>query len=266
MVKLTKAGKVVFETFETKISDDIFTEAVLNKKIDEASKLAEEMPYVTLPMRDKGILTKDEGTAPIIHVFRPNLQAQDVAYHLGKLDKMTIHSTDERAQSSIEYIYKTSPNIHERLRKKGKTFSEFADAYTESALIESAYYTLLSGMKLPSLVERRIKTAMMKRLINNEYDFRKVVEACGISIRDNLALFQFAEEMEIKEIMQNIVSNDPYFNRRKGQIDEFVEINSAQSIKAPQTMTEKFAFEVMKRLSKKYPALARKIVESEVYV
>lgn len=259
MIKHTKAGKTVFNTFEKKVNEGLFTEEIFSKKIEEASKLAEEMPYVTLTMRNRGIIAPDEGTAPIIHVFRPNLQAQDVAHHLGKLDKMTVHSTDERAQSTIEYLYRTSPNIHMRLKKIGKTFMDFAEAFTESAMIESAYYTILSGKGLPPMVERRIKTAMMKRLINNEWDFRRIVEECGVSVKDNLALFQFADEMEIKEIMQDIVADDPYFNRRKAQIDKFVEINSEQSINTPQTMSEKFAFEVMARLSKKYPAMAEKV-------
>src|SRR5690625_2420791 len=103
MIKHTKAGKTVFNTFEKKVNEGLFTEEIFSKKIEEASKLAEEMPYVTLTMRNRGIIAPDEGTAPIIHVFRPNLQAQDVAHHLGKLDKMTVHSADERAQSTIEY-------------------------------------------------------------------------------------------------------------------------------------------------------------------
>src|SRR5690625_2091076 len=136
---------------------------------------------------------------------------------------------------------------------------EFAEAFTDAGTIAPGYYTILSGKGLHPMVERRIKTAMVKRMINNEWVFRRIVPECGVSVKDNLALFQFADEMEIKEIMQDIVADEPYFNRRKAQIDKFVEINSEQSIKTPQTMSEKFAFEAMARLSKKYPAMAEKV-------
>lgn len=252
-------GGLVHREFEKRLDSSLFTEENFKKQIEEGSKIVEEKPFVTLTFRDKGIIGPSEGTAKIIHTFRPNIWAQDYAHGIGRLDKMTIHTAKERADASIEYLDSTSKGLHKTLKYAGKSLYDFSDCFRESAMIEAAYYTLLSGNELSKEVEKRIETAMMKRLISKDYDFRRIAETCGVDYKDNLAMYQFSKEMDIKEIFTDIVSNDPYFNRRKRQLDIFTEINSQESIKAPQTMTEKAALGIMERLTRKYPAMAKKV-------
>lgn len=255
---INNVGKQVLETFNNKIDDSLFTEMRFNEQISTASKIAENAPFVTWTFREKGILKPSESNIGIIGAFKPNLMAQDMAYETGVLDKMTIHTAQERADSSIEYVMRNHPSISKVLAKSGKTMYDFADAYRESSLIEAAYYTILSGAKLSKSVEERIKTAMMRRLMISQYDFKKITDEAGVTIKDSKALTQFANEIELVDIIKSVVENDPYFNRRKGQINEFKTINSRKSIEEPQKMSEKMADGLLSILIKKYPSLAKR--------
>lgn len=256
---MENVGGQVLKTFTKKVNDSLFTERRFIEQIDLASKIAENAPFVTWTFREKGILRPHESNIRVISVFKPNLWAQDLAHHKGMLDKMTVHTAEQRAESSVEYVLRTHGTIRDVLRKSGKSIYDFEDAYRESALIEAAYYTILSGATLPIDIERRIKVAIMRRLMISQYDFRKITDEAGVKFSDVKALLQFAEEIEITEILKDMVKNDPYFNRRKNQIDLFAEINSRESIEKPQKMTEKMAESLLTILTKKYPSLAKRV-------
>jgi len=257
-------GGKVLSSFESKITEGLFSERKFREQIDAGSRLAEEMPFVTQTFRENGILRQGEGNAKIIHVFRPNLWAQDVAYREGKLSKMTIHTSQERADSSVEYVLTHQRGIFDTLRESGKSVYDFSDAFRKSTLIEAAYYTILSGVKIPVDVEKRMKTALMRRLVSADYDFRQVARIAGVEYEDRDSLIQFAEDIELIDLIREAVAEDPYFRRRNEHIESFKEINSAESIKRPQKMSEKMSEGIMRRLVKKYPAMARKIFEQDI--
>src|SRR5690625_4442284 len=93
-------GEKVTNSFDKKITNDLFTEENYATRLKTAAEVAEEMPFVTLPFREFGILGRNEGNARILHTFQPNLWAQDFAHSVGKLGKMTVHTAGERAEAA----------------------------------------------------------------------------------------------------------------------------------------------------------------------
>lgn len=159
MNKRKEIGAKVFANFEKKVTEDLFSEKLYNKRIETAAAIAEEMPFVTMPFREHGILRKGERNTKILHIFRPNLWAQDYAYEVGKLDKMTVHTAVERGEASAGYVLETSPNLRKILKDTGNDIYTFFDANREAAMTESAYYTRLGGGKMSESARKKIDTA-----------------------------------------------------------------------------------------------------------
>ncbi|MDF1511153.1 hypothetical protein PZE06_23770 [Robertmurraya sp. DFI.2.37] len=262
-IKTTKqiVGKKVFSNFEKMVTREHFTKGLHLTRIEAAAEIVEEMPFVTLPLRDKGIIRKGEGNAHLLHTFRPNLWAQDYAHEIGELGKMTVTTAIERANASVEYVLETSASISRTLKKTGTSDYDFFLAMREAAMIESAYYTRLGGGEMPEQARKKIDVALMRRALRNESMFKTILRHAGVSEIDGLALLQFADEIDLTEILQEILRLDPYFNRRIGQVELFNEINSEESIKLNHTKTDRFAEELLSRMAKKHPALFRKIAK-----
>lgn len=258
MVK-TVGGKVL-TNFEKKVTKDSFNERRFREQIDDASKIVEQMPYVTLAFRENGILSEKESPIRLLNTFQPNLWAQDIASEDGKLGLMSIHTTKERAESSAEYVLRNYKTIHEILRDKGKTIYDFIDSYRYITMIEGAYYTLLSGAEIDESSARRVKSALMKRLIKSDINFRDITRITGVDFKDNLGLSQFADEIELTDLLKEVTANDPYFARREGIIGQFKTINSRESFRKPERMTDKMAISIIETLMKKFPAAADRVI------
>ena len=262
-IKTTKqiVGQKVFSNFEKKVTRDHFTKGLHLTRIVAAAEIAEEMPFVTMPLRDKGILRQGERNTHLLHTFQPNLWAQDYAHEVGKLYKMTVSTAVERANASVEYVLDTSQHVIKTLKKTGTSDYDFYLAMREAAMIESAYYTRLGGGEMPEQARKKIDVALMRRALRNESMFRTILRHAGVSETDGLALLQFSDEIDLTGILQEIVRIDPYFNRRVGQVELFTEINSEESIKLNHTKSDRFAEELLSRMAKKHPALFRKIAQ-----
>jgi hypothetical protein len=252
-------GESVFNSFEKEISQDHFKVKKFNERIELAAELAEEKPLVTMTLRDHGILRTGEHNARILHIYRPNLWAQDYAHSVGKLSDMTVNTAIERANASIDYVLRTSKSIRNILKDTGTTEYDLFIAMREGALIESAYYTRLGGAILSEKVRKKIDVAIMRRALRNESMFQTIVKHAEVEESDGQAMLQFSEEMDLTEILTKLVKLDPYFNRRSTNIDAFSEINSEESVKLQQTRSDKFAEELLSRMAKKHPSLFNKI-------
>lgn len=257
-----KVGSKVFNSFEKKITSDHFKKELHTARIVAAAETAEEMPFVMMPLRDKGILRKGERNTHLLHAFQPNLWAQDYAYEIGRLGKMTVSTAIERAKASVEFILETSPSINKTLKRTGTTDFDFYLAMREAAMIESAYYTRLGGGEIPEQARKKIDIALMRRSLRNESMFKTILRHIGVAETDSLALLQFSDEIDLTGILKELVKVDPYFNRRCGQVEMFNEINSEESIKLNQIKSSRFAEELLARMAKKHPALFKKVAKT----
>lgn len=255
-------GEKVLTGFERKVTDDMFEQRVYEEKVEVAANIAEEMPFVTMPFREHGILKKGERNTKILHVFQPNLWAQDFAHTVDKLNKMTVHTAVERGEASAGYVLDTSGSIRKILKDTGSSTYNFLDAYREATMIESAYYTRLGGGKMSEGARKKIDTALMRRAIQSESMFKTVLKHVGVDESDGQALLQFSEEMDLTDILQEFVELDPYYNRRTKHIEKFNEINSAHSVTLPHTKTSRFAEELLIRLGRKYPAMVQRVAKA----
>lgn len=252
-------GETVFGKFERTVKNEHLKKETYKEKIMIASEIVEEMPFVTMPLRESGILRKGERNTHLLHTFQPNLWAQDFAHTEGKLGKMTVTTAIERANASTEFVIENSPKLFAHLKKNGRNIYDFAAAMREAAMIESAYYTRLGGGDMPDVAKKRIDTALMRRTMRNESLFRTVLKHAGIDENDGLALLQFADEIDLTEVLQKFVEDDPYFARRNSQVTMYKAINSEQSAKLAQVTMPPFVEEFIARLGRKYPALVKKI-------
>lgn len=255
-------GKTVVSSFDSKVTSDLFTKENYLTRLKTAAEVAEEMPFVTLPFREYGILGRNEGNARILHTFQPNLWAQDYAHAVGKLGKMTIHTAGERADAASSYVLNKSKNLVKLLREKGRTPYDFSDAYRLAAFIEAAYYTRLGGGEMSEDIRKKIDTALMRRVIRNESIFQTVLRHNGVDENDATALIQFSDEIDLTGILKDIVSLDPYYNRRSELIDTFTKINSEASVSLPQTRTSRFVEELLMRIGRKHPAMVQRVADA----
>lgn len=256
-------GKVVFEKFESAINRSHFTEENEQLRLEESASLVEEMPFVTMPLRDNGILT-GSNVAHLIHVYQPNLWAQDYAYGNGSLQKMTVATAIERANASAEFKLDQSKHLRELIKKNGKNEWHFIDAMKKAALIESAFYTRISGKQIPKAIAKKIDIALMRRSLRNESMFKTILKHTGVDDTDALALLQIANDIDLSGCLTEISKLDPYFARRSGQIEGFSDINSEESAKLNTLKSEAFTSELIDRLYKKHPELFKKFTQGNL--
>src|SRR5690606_35702176 len=219
-------GKTVFTNFEKKITDNHFKKGLHMTRITAAAEIAEEKPFVTMPLRDNGILLAGERNTHLLHTFQPNLWAQDYAHTIGKLGKMTVSTAIERANASVEYILETSKNIAHTLKRTGTKEYDYYVSMREAAMIECIY------------------------------------KLAGVDETDGLALLHFADEIDLTDLLRELVKLDPYFNRRNRQVLMFEDINSTESVKINQTKTGAFIEELLVRVGRKHPALFKRIAKT----
>lgn len=258
----TIVGKAVFEKFEKQLTRDHFKKGLHTARITAAAEIAEEKPFVTMPLRDSGILLPGERNTHLLHTFKPNLWAQDYAHEIGKLDKMTVSTAIERANAAADFVLSTSKNIRDTLSRTGTREYDFYVSMRESAMIESAYYTRLGGGEMPESSQKKIDKALMRRAIRNDSMFKTVLNHAGVEETDGLALLQFADEIDLTGILRELVRLDPYFNRRTQQVEMFGEINSTESVKLKHTKTNAFIEELLTRLGRKHPAMIKRIANA----
>jgi hypothetical protein len=234
-----KVGEEVYNSFEKKISRKTFDEATESMRLTQASELAKEMPLVTMPLRENGVIPKGRNTA-YLHVYQPNLWAQDFAYTVDGLNKMTVATAVERANAATEYKLEKSKSINMMLRKVGKRPEDLLDGMQKAALIESAYVSRLSGEQMDETAARNIDIALMKRAIKNESMLTTITRHLGVDKNDPIAILQISRTLDLTGCLQEIVHTDPYI--------------SEKSVKLASLKSDDFALELVTRLMKKKKA------------
>lgn len=252
--KSNLVGREVFNNFDglLKREKNLFTEENKAEMLKNASTMALQMPYVSLPFREVGIVDKNESIAKILHVFRPNLWAQDYANEINMLDKMTVETAYLRAHAAADYTLENSVSLRYLLKKKGLSDFDFVNAIRGAALIEAAYYSLIGGDKMNDVDGRRIKAALMWRTLDTNTVFASVAKSQGVSKDDPLGLWQFSEVFELAEYQQEIYKKDPYFMRRFPQFETFNKMNAEKSIKLQSFKDRDVVNNLVTRLMKKH--------------
>lgn len=250
-----EVGSRVFNNFTKEISEDHFKKGKHAERIILAGDLAEEMPFVTMPLVQNGILKKGENIAHILHAYQPNLWAQDYAHSVGELGKMTVSTAIERANASVIHVLETSKNIRNVIKRMGVTEYDFYVAMRQAALIESGYYTRLGKGEMPESTRKKIDAALLKRTYKNTPFFKEIIDSVGVNGLDGAELRDFSDDIELTDVLQLFVDKDPYYNRRSSQIKTFSEMNAEQSVSLKGINTESFFEEMIVRAVKRFPAM-----------
>jgi len=254
-VRKKKVGEEVFDNFSKKVTNDHFKKGEHIQKIVLAGDLAEEMPFVTMPLVENGFIRKGESFTHLLNIYQPNLWAQDFAHDVGELGKMTVSTAIERANASVEYILRNLNKVHEVMKKKGLREYDLYLAMRQAALIESAYYTRLGDGKMPESTRKKIDSALLRRTYRNMPLFKAVIDAVGVNGMDGKELLDFSDDIELTDALQVFVKNDPYYNRRSGIIKQFGEMNAEASASLRQINTAKFFDEMIVRAIKRFPSV-----------
>ena len=254
-VRKKKVGEEVFDNFNKKVTNDHFKKGEHIQKIVLAGDLAEEMPFVTMPLVENGFIRKGESFTHLLNMYQPNLWAQDYAHDVGELGKMTVSTAIERANASVEYILRNLNKVHEVMKKKGLREYDLYLAMRQAALIESAYYTRLGGGEMPESTRKKIDSALLRRTYRNMPLFKSVIDAVGVNGMDGKELLDFSDDIELTNVLQVFVKNDPYYNRRSGIIKQFGEMNAEESAALKQVDTVKFYDVMIARAIKRFPSL-----------
>lgn len=254
-----RIGGEVFDSFNRKINESHFRKGIYVEKIIQAADIAEEMPFVTMPLRDNGILRPGERNTHLLHIYQPNLWSQDFAFSVGELGKMTVNTAIERANATVDHVLKTSKNIREVFKKTGTREYDLFLAMRQAAMIESAYYTRLGRGEIPENARKKIDSALLKRTYKNTPLFKSVIDSVGINGLDGKELLDFSDDIQLAEVLQLFVEKDPYYNRRINQINRFGEMNAEKSASLKQINTESFFEAMITRAVKRFPAMAGRI-------
>lgn len=199
----------------------------------QAADYAYHMPFVTKPFVNAGMVPGGN-VSSIIHLFRPNLWVQDYAHYSGKLGKLDLFNAVERGEASAEYVIEKTSYIPAMIRSRKVTEDDFYRAVREATLIESAYQSRLAGDDMPEDVRRKIDTALMQRALKSGVGFRTMCRKLNVDPSDPLALIQVSQSIDLTGALQDIISEDPYFARRRENIADLARkpIDAEESIKA----------------------------------
>jgi len=250
-----KVGGEVFGNFSKKVTNDHFKKGEHTQKIILAGDLAEEMPFVTMPLVENGFIKKGESFTHLLNIYQPNLWAQDFAHSAGELGKMTVSTAIERANASVEYILRNLKKVHEVMKKKGLKEYDLYLAMRQAALIESGYYTRLGEGEMPESTRKKIDSALLRRTYRNMPLFKSVIDAVGVNGIDGKELLDFSSDIELTDVLQEFVENDPYYNRRSRIIKQFGEMNAETSASLKQINTVSFFDEMITRAIKRFPSV-----------
>lgn len=248
-------GKEVFCNFSKKVKDEHFKKAEHTRRIILAGDIAEEMPFVTMPLVENGFVDKGDTFTHLLNIYQPNLWAQDFAHSAGELGKMTVSTAIERANASVEYILQNFKTIRNVMKKRGANEYDLFVAMRQAALIESGYYTRLGKGEMPESTRKKIDSALLRRTYRNMPLFKAVVDAVGVNGIDGKELLDFSSDIELTDALQVFVENDPYYNRRSGIIKQFGEMNAEASASLKQIDTAKFFDEMIARAIKRFPSV-----------
>lgn len=255
-------GEKVYLDFDKRVTNEHLDDRLQKDRLIIAAETAHEMPFVTMPFRESGIILPGERNTHILHAFQPNLWAQDYAHGVGELGKMNVGTAIERADSSATYTLETSESIRNTLKRVGKSVYEFYEAVRQAAMIESAYYTRLGGGEMAENERKKIDVALMSRTVNNTPLFQSVLRSVGVAESDKLGLLQFSDEMDLTKILSDFVVSDPYYRRREGLISKFTEINSTESAALNQTRTGRFKEALLMQIGRKDPAMVERVLRA----
>jgi|SRR5690625_303206 len=248
-------GKEVFGNFSKKVKDEHFKKAEHTRRIILAGDIAEEMPFVTMPLVENGFVDRGETFTHLLNLYQPNLWAQDFAYSVGELGKMTVSTAIERANASVEYVLQNFKTVRDVMKKRGISEYDLFVAMRQAALIESAYYTRLGKGEMPENTRKKIDSALLRRTYRNMPLFKAIVDATGVNGLDGKELLDFSNDIELTDALQVFVENDPYYNRRSGIIKQFGEMNAEESAALKQVDTVKFYDVMIARAIKRFPSL-----------
>jgi len=254
-VRKKKVGGEVFESFSKKVTNEHFKKGEHIQKIILAGDLAEEMPFVTMPLVENGFIKKGESFTHLLNMYQPNLWAQDFAHGAGELGKMTVSTAIERANASVGYILRNLNKVHEVMKKKGLKEYDLYLAMRQAALIESGYYTRLGDGEMPESTRKKIDSALLRRTYRNMPLFKAVIDAVGVNGIDGKELLDFSDDIELTEVLQLFVEKDPYYNRRAKQIKQFGEMNAESSASLKQIDTANFFEELIARAVHRFPSV-----------
>src|SRR5690625_2509569 len=248
-------GKDVFNKFNKTIKDEHFKKGEHVRSIILAGDLAEEMPFVTMPLVENGFIKKGESFTHLLNIYQPNLWAQDFAYSVGELEKMTVSTAIEGANASVDHILRNYKTVREVMRKRGVTEYDLYLAMRQAALIESGYYTRLGRGEMPEETQKKMDSALLRRTYRNMPLFKSVIDAVGVNGLDGKELLDFSADIELTDALQVFVKNDPYYNRRSGIIKQFGEMNAEASASLKKIDTAKFFDEMIARAIKRFPSV-----------
>lgn len=254
-VRKKKVGGEVFESFSKKVTNDHFKKGEHIQKIILAGDLAEEMPFVTMPLVENGFVDKGKTFTHLLNIYQPNLWAQDFAHSAGELGKMTVSTAIERANASVEYILQNFKAVRDVMKKRGTNEYDLFVAMRQAALIESGYYTRLGKGDMPESTRKKIDSALLRRTYRNMPLFKAVIDAVGVNGIDGKELLDFSDDIELTDALQVFVKDDPYYNRRSGIIKQFGEMNAEASASLKQIDTANFFEELIARAVHRFPSV-----------
>lgn len=249
----TTVGREVLRRFERKVSQNLRlrTEETRQRTLEMAADLAYNMPFVTMPLRENGVLYGSN--TKLLHAYRPGLWVQDHAYERGELGRMDIFAARERSEAAAEYSLETSPAVSAHLKTNGVSPDRFLKAMVEAGLIESAYQARISGEEMSESVQKKVDVALVIRAIKSGTGLKQICRSQGVDISDPVALLQLADTLDLTGGLREILDYDPYFKRRATNIAALASsrstMNAEESVSLGATKIEEALF--LRTLSKR---------------
>jgi hypothetical protein len=211
-----KMGRAVFEQFEQTLQSrkDWFDQTSIERA---GSRLVTESPYVCKSFEDAGFNTRESGFG--MNVFRPNIRMEDFAVTDGQIGKITLATTEARAEVTADRIVRY-PTVQTQAKRLRLNDDDIYRCVLEAAIRELMQVSFVGNLDMGAKAKEAAALAVIRRTAHKNGKFRGMLEVAGVDWTwDAAGVRQFAEEMDFEEFVQGLYRHDPYFNRRADLID-----------------------------------------------
>lgn len=210
-IKNNFMGETLYQNFDNLLKENRtwLEQEQLERK---GSRLVIQSPYVTTSFKEIGFDLEEKALG--MNVFRPNIKMEDYAVVSGNISKITLTTSEARAQVTAEKILEY-PTVRMQMRKFGIRERHVYEAVKDAAIREMMQVSFIGALDLGEKANEAAAFAVINRVASKNGKFREMLELAGVDWEwDVRGVAQFSEEIDFEDFVQTAYATDPYYNRR----------------------------------------------------
>lgn len=178
----------------------------------KGTRLILQSPYVTESFKTAGFDMTERHLQ--MNIFKPNVALEDYAVFTGDISKITLETSEIRAQVTAERVIQFE-SMQDHIKRNGIREHRVYECVREAALRELMQVAYIGRMELGEKALEAATFAVVKRIAEKNAHFRSLLEISNVDWRNDIrGVVQFAAEMDFSDFVQTANDVEPYYNRR----------------------------------------------------